>query len=253
MTTKLYTAAEARRIDIERGGKGMIRFPKTSAESYVQTTDDANVFESHEVKPILVYPSDAYFVPFTPEPEQEEAKYYAGFSWTKIRELEMECSRLQKAWEDENDKKVQLEEELADAKNTITDKTAFILSLEKELAEAKEREGIQAGSIRYHISKIEQLEKELAEYKDNYHEILADHRELTRKFDELKEKQRRKCCLGEPPFTGQPVRFLDGKTLLFKGYYNTETRSWFMKHGDHYIELTDRQVEDFYWKYEADL
>jgi len=87
MSQKLYTAAEARRIDIERGGEGRIRHHDWGMGCYIFTPND------HSIEDPCGVLDQKDWLPVTPEPEQEEAKYYAGFSWTKIRELEIECSR----------------------------------------------------------------------------------------------------------------------------------------------------------------
>ncbi len=124
MTTKLYTAAEARRIDIERGGEGWIINEHTER---TYRHDDTSLVWRLVSSDIPVDQGEAFvkdcWYPANPEPE--------------------------KPWSDKS---------------------------QSEL-------------------KIEQLEKELAEATQNYHEILADHGELTQKFDELKENSIRKDIL----------------------------------------------------------
>jgi hypothetical protein len=140
---KLYTAAEARRIDIERGGEGKIKVDGGSVYEFDEDKlawfyiDADNGARFYAVFQYDIYVSKNW-LPLTPEPEQP---------WSDKSELELKIEQLEK--------ELKL---LREANDEVHDLLAS-------------------------------REKELAEYKNNYHEILADHGELTRKFDELKEKQ----------------------------------------------------------------
>lgn len=281
MTTELYTAAEARQIDIERGGEGLIKLYGhiNSRETYFNNHDRLWHFkDNNEVN--TIYPDENNEIIWAPVTASLDAS---------IPEPEAE-----KVW---------------------SDKSAL-----EERYEALEKEGRDLLD-KYIVRgfKIEQLEKELAEYKNNYHEILADHGELTQKFDELKEnqrwksckdekpenmfeamlegrtiktwrgiakqlekelaerektiniqkqtisnreqeldklkwKQRRKSCKGEKPTTNQKIIFLDGNSMLQRGQYIPLHSQWYLHVGeDHYIALASSTVENWTWKYEADL
>lgn len=177
MTTKLYggdkrlyTAAEARRIDIERGGEGRIRHIewREVEDDYILLDVDnlkwTSKVDSHQIALLDIVKGEDLdkekWLPLTPEQEQE----------SKDGELNLESLLRRKCDEIE-----QLEKENA--------------QLRIELEQVYIAKGLNDTESLEKSKELAKLEKELAEATNNYHEILAEHGELTRQFDEMKEKQ----------------------------------------------------------------
>ena len=188
MSQKLYTAAEARRIDIERGGSGRIVKPSDYDNNwhlfFNEETRTWRICENLNgqlqhgiydspfclVKEIWL-PLTASLEASTPEPEQPKPNYLKTqfeYAYDKLTE---EKEQLEK----ENESLLAERNRLREWYEDYYTKQPTIEQLEEVLRNA--------------LDSREDLKKQLAEATNNYHEILADHGELTRKFDELKEKQ----------------------------------------------------------------
>lgn len=193
--TKLYTAAEARRIDIERGGTGRIIKPSDYDQNW-------HLFFHEETR----------------------------------------------TWRICENQGGQLQHEIYDSPFCLVKEIWSALTPEQKpivldylvLVDANER--------------IKQLEKELAEATQNYHEILADHGELTRQFDELTEKARKRECAHELPEREKRIYYFDtpGRLMGHGGYYPA-IGCFVLNTLFACVELTDAQVKFWTWKYEADL
>lgn len=248
MTTKLYTAAEARRIDIERGGHGWIINEHTDR---TYRHDDASLVWRLVSSDVPVDQGEAFvkdcWYPVNPEPE--------------------------KPWSDKSqseEKIEQLEKELAEATQNYHEILADHGELTQKFDELKENQRwksckdekpenmfeamLEGRTIKTWRGIAKQLEKELAEREKtiNIQKQTISNRE--QELDKLKWKQRRKSCKGEKPTTNQKIIFLDGNSMLQRGQYIPLHSQWYLHVGeDHYIALASSTVENWTWKYEADL
>lgn len=215
--TRLYTAAEARRIDIERGGEGIIC--SRTGELKYRLDEIAIVWRSKDRQDRLLVPEAAtaqQWLPITPEPkaEKEEAP-----TWEEVAN---------------GDRQRALE-----ALEEMQDQFGALL-VEKEQLE-KELEATLEKSLK-HKRDAESCKQELAE--------------LTRKFDELKEKQRQKPCKYEFPETGIKIVFYvptQEEGFFGEGYYNSFTKTYILLLGSTEVIVDNNTICSWEWRYKADL
>lgn len=280
MTTKLYggderlfTAAEARRIDIERGGSGKIIDPHAYHKNWhlffheeTQTwriCENPNgqlqhgIFDnSFSLVKVMWMPLTAFLN--AEQSENPEKEHCEGCNVQGNLDQDGLCERCK--YKGSNEEKIeQLEKEnesLLAERNRLREwyedyytKQPTIEQLEKELAELKKE---RDNDVHYRL--YSSMQKERDEYKNNYHEILADHGELTRKFDELEEKARKRECAHELPEREKRIYYFDtpGRLMGHGGYYPA-IGCFVLNTLFACVELTDAQVKFWTWKYEADL
>lgn len=109
MTTKLYTAAEARRIDIERGGSGKVTWPEATDEWCCFFHEETETWRervkvggsfNHGIFDSSFLVIKELWIPVTPEPEQKpnHLKTQFEYAYDKLNEekeqLEKEIESL---------------------------------------------------------------------------------------------------------------------------------------------------------------
>lgn len=298
MTTKLcggdkrlYTAAEARRIDIERGGTGRIIKPSDYDQNW-------HLFFHEETRTWRICENQGgqlqhgiYDSPFclvkeiwsalTPEQKPIVLDYL----------VLVDANERIKQLEKENESLLAERNRLREWYEDYYTKQPTIEQLEKELAELKKE---RDNDIHYRL--YSSMQKERDEYKNNYHEILADHGELTRKFDELKElhyttpeygvtidrninmlsirHQNRTCtrhienwvelsagagkpwndCWEKSPSTTFSVILRDDEErIIGRAAKLEESDGYSLFIGESTITLNRQSMKNWSWKYEADL
>jgi len=258
MTTKLYggdkrlyTAAEARRIDkeaskdAERGGRITRGKP---FERAIQFDEETLVWGCQLINDFFPISLDSeellkeQWIPFTaflnaeqsenPEPEQKPIV----LDYLVLVDANERIKQLEK----ENESLLAERNRLREWYEDYYTKQPTIEQLQEVLQNA--------------LDSREDLKKELAEATQNYHEILADHGELTQKFDELTEKARKRECAHELPEREKRIYYFDtpGRLMGHGGYYPA-IGCFVLNTLFACVELTDAQVKFWTWKYEADL
>lgn len=161
MTTKLHTAAEARRIDIERGGEGKIRLELWSEPICFCSELKNWFFEGGKslcwsyfqeiCKPSWLPVSDA-------QPEQDDDNVFE-MQEQRIKQLE---EVLQNALDSRED----LKKELAEAKHSVDSLAKARMSAIDELAEVKEK-------ARWKSCDESPKDSKDVFFKDNFNQIIG--------------------------------------------------------------------------------